>query len=109
MKYIAKIRNVEYRIEEHDIPRFIAMGCTIYEVASNGYRVYNAPAGKEDLQNKISELEGVVADLRNQIAIDNARNASLAEENAKLKEQIMQHTAEQAASEAAARKAGKKG
>ena len=108
MKLIARNKNVEYSITERDIPRYVAMGCTIYEVASNGFRVHTAPSSEEDFKNKVAEQEGIIADLRNQIAIDNARINSLVNDNAKLRKENEQLVAAQAAAEATNRKSRKK-
>lgn len=111
MKYIARKKNVEYRIDETDISRFLAQGCTIFVDDGNGFRVYKAPAGKEDLQNKVKNLEAVIADLRNQVTLKDSQIISLTSENTALKKENQQLKAEQAvAADAAAKKgSGKKG
>lgn len=111
MKYIARKKNVEYRIDETEISRFLADGCTIFVDDGTGFRVYKAPAGKEDLQNKVKNLEAVIADLRNQVTLKDSQIISLTSDNTALKKENQKLKAEQAAAEDAAAKkgAGKKG
>ena len=111
MKYIARKKNVEYRIDEAEISRFLADGCTIFVDDGTGFRVYKAPAGKEDLQNKVKNLEAVITDLRKQITIKDSQIISLTSDNTALKAENQQLKAEQAAAEDAATKkgSGKKG
>lgn len=111
MKYIARKKNVEYRIDEAEISRFLADGCTIFVDDGNGFRVYKAPAGKEDLQNKVKNLEAVIADLRKQITLKDSQIIELTSNNTDLKKENQKLKAEQAAAEDAAAKkgAGKKG
>lgn len=111
MKYIARKKNVEYRIDETEISRFLADGCTIFVNDGTGFRVYKAPAGKEDLQNKVKNLEAVIADLRNQVTLKDSQIISLTSDNTALKKENQKLKAEQAAAEDAAAKkgAGKKG
>lgn len=111
MRYIARKKNVEYRIDEADISRFLAQGCTIFVDDGNGFRVYKAPAGKEDLQNKVKNLEAVIADLRNQVTLKDSQIISLTSDNTALKKENQKLKAEQAAAEDAATKkgTGKKG
>lgn len=111
MKYIARKKNVEYRIDETEIGRFLADGCTIFVDDGTGFRVYKAPAGKEDLQNKVKNLEAVIADLRNQVTLKDSQIISLTSDNTALKKENQKLKAEQAAAEDAAAKkgAGKKG
>lgn len=111
MKYIARKKNVEYRIDETEISRFLADGCTIFVDDGTGFRVYKAPAGKEDLQNKVKNLEAVIADLRNQVTLKDSQIISLTSDNTALKKENQKLKAEQVAAEDAAAKkgAGKKG
>lgn len=111
MKYIARKKNVEYRIDEAEISRFLADGCTIFVDDGNGFRVYKAPAGKEDLQNKVKNLEAVIADLRKQITLKDSQIIELTSNNTDLKKENQKLKAEQAAAEDAAAKkgSGKKG
>ncbi len=111
MRYIARKKNVEYRIDEADISRFLAQGCTIFVDDGTGFRVYKAPAGKEDLQNKVKNLEAVIADLRNQVTLKDSQIISLTSDNTALKKENQKLKAEQAAAEDAATKkgTGKKG
>ena len=111
MKYIARKKNVEYRIDEAEISRFLADGCTIFVDDGTGFRVYKAPAGKEDLQNKVKNLEAVIADLRNQVTLKDSQIISLTSDNTALKKENQKLKAEQAAAEDAAAKkgSGKKG
>lgn len=111
MKYIARKKNVEYRIDETEISRFLADGCTIFVDDGNGFRVYKAPAGKEDLQNKVKNLESVIADLRNQVTLKDSQIISLTSDNTALKKENQKLKAEQAAADDAAAKkgSGKKG
>jgi len=111
MKYIARKKNVEYRIDETEISRFLADGCTIFVDDGTGFRVYKAPAGKEDLQNKVKNLEAVIADLRNQVTLKDSQIISLTSDNTALKKENQKLKAEQAAAEDAATKkgTGKKG
>lgn len=111
MKYIARKKNVEYRIDETEISRFLADGCTIFVDDGTGFRVYKAPAGKEDLQNKVKNLEAVIADLRKQITLKDSQIIELTSNNTDLKKENQKLKAEQAAAEDAAAKkgSGKKG
>ena len=111
MKYIARKKNVEYRIDETEITRFLADGCTIFVDDGTGFRVYKAPAGKEDLQNKVKNLEAVIADLRKQVTLKDSQIVSLTSQNTELKKENQKLKAEQAVAEDAAAKkgAGKKG
>ena len=111
MKYIARKKNVEYRIDEAEISRFLADGCTIFIDDGTGFRVYKAPAGKEDLQNKVKNLEAVIADLRKQITLKDSQIIELTSNNTDLKKENQKLKAEQAAAEDAASKkgSGKKG
>lgn len=111
MRYIARKKNVEYRIDETEISRFLADGCTIFVDDGTGFRVYKAPAGKEDLQNKVKNLEAVIADLRKQVTLKDSQIVSLTSQNTELKKENQQLKAEQAvAADAAAKKgSGKKG
>lgn len=111
MKYIARKKNVEYKIDEAEISRFLADGCTIFVDDGTGFRVYKAPAGKEDLQNKVKNLEAVIADLRNQVTLKDSQIISLTSDNTALKKENQKLKAEQAAAEDAATKkgTGKKG
>ena len=107
MIYIAMKQNVEYKITEAEIPQFTSMGCTIYEVADNGYRVYKAPEGKEDLRNKVKELEAKVDELAKQIIFKDNQIVSLTAENTQLKQENQKLTAA-AAVETATKKGGTK-
>lgn len=111
MKYIARKKNVEYRIDEAEIIRFLADGCTIFVDDGTGFRVYKAPAGKEDLQNKVKNLEAVIADLRKQVTLKDSQIVSLTSQNTELKKENQKLKAEQAVAEDAAAKkgTGKKG
>ena len=111
MKYIARKKNVEYRIDETEISRFVAQGCTIFVDDGTGFRVDKAPAGKEDLQNRVKNLEAVIADLRKQVTLKESQIISLTSENTALKKENQKLKAEQAVAEDAAAKkgAGKKG
>ena len=111
MKYIARKKNVEYRIDETEISRFLADGCTIFVDDGTGFRVYKAPAGKEDLQNKVKNLEAVITDLKKQVTLKDSQIISLTSDNTALTKENQKLKAEQAAAEDAATKkgTGKKG
>ena len=86
MAFIARKKNVEYRIDESEISRFLASGCTIFKTDENGgFSVYKAPAGKEDLQNKVRELEATISGLRNQLTLKDSQIISLTTDNNKYK------------------------
>ena len=66
---------------------------------------------REDLQNKVKNLEAVITDLRKQITIKDSQIIELTSNNTDLKKENQKLKAEQAAAEEAAAKkgSGKKG
>ena len=85
MYYIAKKGNVEYRIDKREVDRFVADGCTVYKKDDDGkISVFKAPAGKEDLQNKVKQLESKIAQMRKEAVVKDNQIVSLTSENTML-------------------------
>lgn len=110
MSFIAVKKNVEYDISEKDIQRFLADGCTIYEKRGTALSIYKAPAGKEDLKNRVKELEATVAELKKQSILQESKIVALTAENTDLKKENRTLTAKLAVeeTEAPAKKSSRK-
>lgn len=96
MYYIAKKGNVEYRIERREVDRFVADGCTVFKKDDNGsISVFKAPAGKEDLQNKVKQLESKIAQMRKEAVVKDNQIISLTSDNTRLLAENQKLKAEQ--------------